>query len=111
MKEELKMFLLLRENGGWGSKQGGCFTDKPVVSMQSAVLYCRDTERWRERERAGASLLICLQPPPSARQTRTQQERPSEESHTSSVVLTINVHGGAGNYQEKQQSGLLRGLL
>lgn len=65
----------------------------------------------RERERAGASLLICLQPPPSARQTRTQQERPSEESHTSSVVLTINVHGGAGNYQEKQQSGLLRGLL
>ena len=59
-----------------------------------------------ERERTGASLPICLQPPPSERQTRTQQERPSEESHTSSAVLTINVHGGAGNYQEKQQSVL-----
>lgn len=35
----------LKENGGWGRKQEGCFTDKPIVSMQSAALYCGDGER------------------------------------------------------------------
>lgn len=42
LKEELKMFLLLKENWGWGSKQENCFTDKLIVSMQSAVRCCRD---------------------------------------------------------------------
>lgn len=77
VKEELKMFLLLRENGGWGSKQGGCFTDKPVVSMQSAVLDCRDTERWREREREQERLYwsACSLLPQRDKQEHSKRDR------------------------------------
>lgn len=45
LQEELKMFLSSKGNGGRGSKQESGFTDKPIVSMQSAPLYYRDRKR------------------------------------------------------------------
>lgn len=97
-KEELKMLLLLRENGGWGSKQDGRFTDKPIVSMQSAVLYCRG------REREAVSVLICLQP---RRDKQDNSQGDGEESHASSVVHTIKVHGGAAAGETPPFAGLV----
>lgn len=88
LKEELKMFLLLKENGGWEVNKKAVLLTNPLFSMQSAVHYCRDRVCIFSDLPAASSL---------SETNKTTSERQKEERHASFVVHTIKEHGGARN--------------
>lgn len=94
LKEELKMFLLLKENGGVGE------VNKTAALLTNPLFPCRVQHSTVETEKERVCVFSDL--PAASSLSETNKTTVGEkESHASSLVHTIKVHGGAGKLKSR----------
>lgn len=93
LKEELMMFLLLKENGGWDVKKKAALLTNPLFPCRVHHYY---TAVETERESLHLFWSACSFIPQRSEQDK-QSEKQKEERHASSLVHTIKVHVGTRN--------------